>query len=91
MIGRIVSQPPLPVPQTGEPTEFRRRKPEESELAGTSTLEQLYDAVRMVDAEGYPHAFFERDGFRYELSEARLKEGRLGARVVITPLETNAE
>jgi len=87
MIYRIVCEQPVPQPQQGEPTIFRRRKPEESELPAVSSLEPLYDFIRMLDAEGYPRAYLDRDGFRYEFSEATITADRVGARVDITALD----
>jgi methionyl-tRNA formyltransferase len=41
----------------------------------------------MLDAEGYPKAFIDVKGFRYEFRRASLKDGRIVADVVITPKE----
>ncbi len=87
MIGRILEEAPKPVPQTGEPTFFQRRKPRESELTGLRDLPALYDAIRMVDAEDYPRAFVEHEGFHYQFSDATLRDGYVEARVVIKPVE----
>jgi len=87
MIERIISQDLKPVPQRGEATVFKRRRPEDSEIPRLHTLHQLYDFIRMLDAEGYPRAFFYYNGFRYELSRATLYDGRIEANVIITPLE----
>jgi methionyl-tRNA formyltransferase len=40
----------------------------------------------MLDAEGYPRAFLEYAGFRYEFSRAALYDGRIIADVKITPI-----
>jgi methionyl-tRNA formyltransferase len=40
----------------------------------------------MLDAEGYPKAYLEQAGFRYEFSRAALYDGRIVADVVITPI-----
>lgn len=86
MIKRIIREQPEPVPQTGEPTIFKRRKPEESEIPSIGSLEALYDFIRMLDAEGYPYAFLKYKGFRYEFRRAALYDGRIVADVIITPL-----
>ena len=87
MIQRIVTEKPVPVPQTGEVTVFRRRIPAESQVTEAQSLERFYDHIRMLDAEGYPKAFIEYQGFRLEFSRAALYNGRIVADVVITPIE----
>jgi len=87
MIRRIISEEPQPEPQQGAPTIFRRRKPEESAICRPRSLAFLYDFIRMLDADGYPRAFFEEEGFRYEFSSARSEEGAIRAEVLIKPTE----
>ena len=91
IIERIISEDITPVPQVGEPTIFRRRKPHQSEIPqsfpGRMDLEGLYDFVRMLDAETYPRAYLTHGGFRYEFSKAALGDGHLIADVEITPIE----
>jgi methionyl-tRNA formyltransferase len=90
MIQRIIRQEPKPVEQRGEVVTFKRRKPEESEVGSQGSLEELYDFIRMLDAEGYPQAFLERAGFRFEFSRAALYDGRIVADVKITRSEKKA-
>lgn len=59
MIARIVRTEPTPVPQTGEPVVFARRRPEQGDIGVLVDLAKVYDYVRMLDAEGYPPAFLE--------------------------------
>ena len=87
MIKRIISEEPEPVPQEGEPTVFQRRRPEESEMPDLEGLQQLYDFIRMLDAEGYPKAFLERKGVRFEFSRAELGTGQVVANALITKLK----
>lgn len=87
MIRRIVEECPEPVPQTGEPIIFKRRKPSESRIPAVDSLQALYDYIRMLDAEGYPHAFLEYEGFRYEFRRATLYDGRIVADVMIMPIK----
>jgi methionyl-tRNA formyltransferase len=84
MIRQIVQDEMQPLPQTGEPVNFRRRKPEESQIAKLDSLEQLHDFIRMLDAEGYPHAFLSHAGYRFEFSRSALYDGRIAADVHIT-------
>jgi len=41
----------------------------------------------MLDAEGYPRAFIDHAGFRFEFSRAALYDGKVMADVTITGLE----
>jgi methionyl-tRNA formyltransferase len=68
MIAQIVREQPQPQPQQGEPVLFSRRKPEQSNLADCpfGDLAAWYDQIRMLDAEGYPHAYLEVHGLRLE-------------------------
>lgn len=75
---------PEPQPQVGDPVIFKRRRPEESRVPALPDLAALHDHIRMLDAEGYPHAFLEHAGFRYEFTRSSLRDGRLVADVVIT-------
>lgn len=87
MIREMIEKEPAPRPQEGEPTNFKRRKPAESEIPARDSLRDLHDFIRMLDAEGYPRAFLVHQGYRYELSRAALYEGRIVADVVIKPVE----
>jgi len=91
MIGRIIKEEPTPKPQSGEVTNFKRRQPSESEIPQLSSLSQLHDFIRMLDAEGYPKAFIEDQGFRYEFTRSALYDGRIVADVTITPIEEKEE
>ncbi|MFH1809033.1 MAG: methionyl-tRNA formyltransferase [Pseudomonadota bacterium] len=84
MIRQIVEQNPEPTPQQGEVVVFRRRKPSQSLITGDESLDQLHDIIRMLDADGYPHAFVEQGSLRFEFRDARLEAGRLTAQVSIT-------
>jgi methionyl-tRNA formyltransferase len=87
MIQRLISEPLDPQPQQGDTTIFHRRRPADSEIPALSSLEAVYDFIRMLDADGYPHAFLDRHGFRYEFVEAKLSADSVVAQVYIRPLE----
>ena len=74
MIRAIVDQDLTPSPQTGEPTLFKRRTPDQSAIDEAAGIEPVFDHIRMLDAEGYPHAFAETDRFRIEFTKAQ-KDG----------------
>jgi len=84
MIGRILREQPAPSPQTGEPVVFKRRKASQSEVPELTSLGALHDFIRMLDADGYPRAFLNYRGFRYEFSRAGLYSDAVVADVRIT-------
>ncbi|UZP66801.1 hypothetical protein N1030_14465 [Desulfovibrio mangrovi] len=90
MIVEIIDTSPQPVPQSGEPTFFERRKPEQSNISKLPSLEALFDHIRMLDAEGYPAAFLETDRFRMEFRKASLRHGKIEADVTITVKENDS-
>lgn len=79
----IIENEPEPIPQEGEVVLFKRRKPEQSVLQDTGSLSEAYDFIRMLDAEGYPHAFIEHGEYLLNFSKAKLENGRLVAEVEI--------
>ena len=84
MIQQIARDEMHALPQTGVAVNFKRRKPEESQIAKLDSLEQLHDFIRMLDAEDYPRAFLSHDGYRFEFSRSALYDGRIVADVHIT-------
>lgn len=83
MIAEILEKRPEPMPQEGVPTVFKRRRPEEGNLAAAKSLEQAFDLIRMLDAEGYPNAFLNVGPFRIEFSRASMKTDQVLADVRI--------
>jgi methionyl-tRNA formyltransferase len=55
-----------PVAQTGEPSWYRRRTPEDSRLDPAQSIASQFNLLRACDPERYP-AFFEMHGERFEL------------------------
>ena len=84
MICQIIKEQPVPVEQKGEITCFSRRKPEQSDIAELTSLKQVFDYIRMLDANGYPRAFLETEHLRFEFERASLKKGQVIADVKIT-------
>ena len=86
MIPEILFKAPVPIPQQGEITFFKRRKPEESNIgtAHIATLTDVYDFIRMLDGEGYPQAFLQHNNLRISFAEAINKGNKVIARVEIT-------
>ncbi|EAQ29442.1 GCN5-related N-acetyltransferase [Erythrobacter sp. NAP1] len=84
MIREMVEQDLKPVAQEGEPVIFKRRTPDQSAIDGEAALDAVYDHIRMLDAEGYPHAFIETGNLRIELTKAeREDDGTIVARARI--------
>ena len=79
MIRTIIQDEIQPTPQSGDPTYFARRKPEESRLPGLDTLQEVHDFIRMVDAEGYPKAFLDVGNLRIEFTRSGLYNGQVRA------------
>lgn len=88
MVEEIVRVKPRPRPQEGEPVVFKRRTPEQSNLAACpeADLSSWYDQIRMLDAEGYPHAYLEAHGMRLEFRRVSRRSDGLYADVRIIPL-----
>lgn len=79
----IIKNTPTPKKQTGKVVVFKRRKPEQSKIPAGLSKEKLYDFIRMLDAEGYPRAFWETKNLRWEFFGAETDRGKLLAKVKI--------
>ena len=82
MITQIIQEKPEPRPQQGQATYFTRRKPEQSQLP--DSFNQLYDHIRMLDADSYPTAYLDIGDYRLEFSDAKPTGSTLEAKVKIT-------
>ena len=92
MIGDIVREEPAPEPQSGHAVYFQRRTPAESVLPATATLAHAFDHMRMLDADGYPHAFLDYGDFRLEFSHAKMaREEEVTAHVSIRKRQRSPE
>ena len=71
---------------------FQRRTPKQSVMTKKlKSLDEAFDFLRMLDADGYPRAFFERDGFRYEFSRPALRTNAVEADVRITKCKNRSK
>mgnify|MGYP001619557481 CR=1 FL=1 len=84
MIVSIIKETPSPVEQSGPVVSFKRRKPEDGNMESLTELNQVFDNIRMLDAEGYPKAFMESEHFKFEFDRPVLKHGKIVADVTIT-------
>jgi methionyl-tRNA formyltransferase len=83
MIDEIITTEPELTPQTGKIVEFKRRTPEQSDISGLITIEEIYNYIRMLDAPGYPKAFIKSDVVKYEFYDVKQIDGTLYAQVKI--------
>lgn len=74
LINRIVVNRITPKAQEGEPTSFRRRTPDQSQISDSIELLKLYDFIRMLDADGYPHAFLNLINVNFQFIDAKLED-----------------
>ena len=84
MMIEIATATTEPEPQNGQAVVFKRRKPEQSDISRLESLEKVFDYIRMLDAEGYPHAFIDAKRFHFEFERASLKDGYIKADVKIS-------
>lgn len=87
VIIELIMTPRKAEPQHGEIVTFKRRTPDEGNIELCYSLNQIFDYIRMLDAEGYPAAFLETDRMRLEFSRASLKADMIIADVKITVRE----
>jgi methionyl-tRNA formyltransferase len=66
--------PPRGIPQSGEPTWYRRRAPADSRLDPDKSIAAQFDLLRVVDNDRYP-AFFDLRGHRYVLKIEKATDG----------------
>lgn len=91
MIVEMVNQEPSAVEQEGEVVTFSRRKPKDGDISHLTELEQVFDYIRMLDADGYPKAFLETEHFRFEFQRPSFKFGEIVSDVIITKKEKNEQ
>ena len=81
MIADFINNNPSPLVQEGEITNFMRRTPEQSQIPEGLSLKETYNYIRMLDAPGYPKAFFKMNGYRIEFERSEYLNGMLSAKV----------
>ena len=81
MIIEIIKKKIEPKPQLGDVITFLRRKPEDGNLINTESLNDIYNYIRMLDAEGYPPAFINFKNYKLQFTEAIKKNGSIEAKV----------
>ncbi len=88
MIKKIVENRITPKDQVGKIINFSRRIPEQSRITSEiKTLDELYNHIRMLDAEDYPSAFLEFDKFKFEFINAKKNGNVLTTEVKIKSIK----
>ena len=72
MIFIILESSITPYAQEGVPIEFKRRKPDQSNIFDLNEISQIFDYIRMLDCDGYPKAFIENENLRFEFTNANM-------------------
>lgn len=83
IIKEIIDKEPIPVAQEGEVVVFKRRKGEDNILPNEGSASDLYDHIRMLDANSYPHSYLEHGNFIIEFFDAVLEGNEILAKVRI--------
>ncbi len=73
MINKIKNEKLKPKEQKGEISLFKRRTPSMSSIEELNEIEEVFNHIRMLDADGYPQAYFETDKFKFEFTRGSLK------------------
>jgi methionyl-tRNA formyltransferase len=83
MVQDILLRQPSPVTQVGEVVEFKRRRPEDGNLENVDSFDQIYDFIRMLDADGYPRAYLKTKVGTFFFEDVRQEDGEFVAKVRI--------
>jgi methionyl-tRNA formyltransferase len=87
MIIKILTEQPIPIEQKGEITTFKRRTEEQGDWSDAATLDELFDKIRMLDADGYPQAFVRVGSYKLEFSRGSRKTDCIIADVKISKVD----
>ena len=89
MIVEILETNPKPTDQQGDIVKFQRRGPEDGNWSNVESLDEVFNYIRMLDAENYPPAFIRIGKYKLEFSKASLKVQSIHATVKIIEEEKN--
>ncbi|HSO81616.1 hypothetical protein [Thiocapsa sp.] len=84
MIVTLIEDQPKAAPQVGEPTQFKRRRPDQGDWSDAPDLDRVFDRIRMLDADGYPPAFLDVGSFRLTFTRASRRTDAVLSDVRIT-------
>jgi methionyl-tRNA formyltransferase len=83
MIVEIINSQLNPTLQSGDVVEFKRRKPLDGSIAELVDLRNVFNYIRMLDADDYPHAFIDLNSLFIEFTNATLTDDYVEAKVKI--------
>ena len=83
LISQCVDENPTPQEQEGTPVIYKRKTNNEIQFDETRGISYVYDQIRMLDADGYPSAYLEINGYRFEFSRAKIDNEEIIADVKI--------
>ena len=71
--------------QIGKPTFFKRRTKKQSKIniKSFNSVSKLYDFMRMLDAPGYPNAYFELNKFKLSFNNLKFTKNAIYANTII--------
>lgn len=84
MIPSIAAWEPVPIKQEGKVMIFKRLGPDAGDLGSITNMDDVYDRIRMLDAETYPKAFIQVGNLKYEFTRASRVTDGIKADVKIT-------
>ena len=58
------------MPQKGDVVEFKRLKQSDNEIPKELSINQIFDRIRMLDADEYPNAFMIKNNYKIEFFNA---------------------
>jgi len=83
LIDFIIEKNPIPTAQKGDIVLFERRSQTQSKIPKNIRIDEMYDYIRMMDADTYPKAYICYGDFRLVFSKAEMKDGKLSAYVEV--------
>jgi len=87
LINYIIVENPEPKVQKGKGVLFDRRKPMQSEIPKDANIDEMYNHIRMMDADTYPKAYINYGDYHFVFSKANVKDGKLSAFVEIEKVD----
>ena len=86
MITLLISKNIKPKKQTGKVFIFKRIEEKKSEIKNEKNINQIYDKIRMLDANNYPKAFVKINKFKFFLTNATIKNNSIicNAKILIS-------
>ena len=87
MIKKIVKRKIYPKKQNGKPIYFKRRKKKQSEITHKiKNINDLFNHIRMLDAENYPKAYILNKKLKFEFTNAKKYKNKLTAKVLVSKI-----